>query len=589
MTAVEVPLYLAKPTYDRETFGRLERQQDYWYIRDGHPALLEMAKRVLPGCEHGEHGRRSSTLRFKATRRAVGDLNWIMLRYPLYIEHPNQFEIDRQAAISHATRREQNQNIDVAVPPAMFKGQLINPFQGEGVSFLTVNRRTLLADDMGLGKTVQALAALVSVSAFPALVVCTPNTTRQWVKMAEAFLDLPTGALFADQNNSFCQIIKGLKPYQLKKRHIYITHYGLLRGWKEELRSMGLKTVIFDEIQELRHANTQKYSIASLIAGDADYVWGLSGTPIYNYGSEIWSVLNILDYHCLGDWESFSREWCDGYGQKIVVKPELLNDHLRREGLMIRRVKEDVQGQLPPKRRVVHAIDHDEDLYADLIREASAIARRYDSLVGRQERGEAQLYIEGASRKATGVSKAPYVGEFVRSLIEAGERPLVYAWHHEVHAQIRESLGKHGADGAMITGQQTPAQKIEAIEAFAKGNLHYMQLSLRSTAGINGLQERATCVVFGELDWSPAAHSQCEDRAHRMGINKQLESLLCYYLVSQTGYDGVIMNALGLKIGQFVGIMGDRAQTEDDRQRSIESGREHLRKVIGALNTLGSA
>ena len=59
-------------------------------------------------------------------------------------------------------------------------------------------------------------------------------------------------------------------------------------------------------------------------------VAGLSGTLIYNYGGEIWNVVNIIDYHFLGDWESFSREWCAGYGNRIVLKPQLLGDHLRQ-------------------------------------------------------------------------------------------------------------------------------------------------------------------------------------------------------------------------------------------------------------------
>ena len=61
-------------------------------------------------------------------------------------------------------------------------------------------------------------------------------------------------------------------------------------------------------------------------------VIGLSGTPIYNRGAEIWNVINILDFHFLGNYESFTREWCYGYGNQIVQKPELLGDYLRARG-----------------------------------------------------------------------------------------------------------------------------------------------------------------------------------------------------------------------------------------------------------------
>src|SRR5690606_26482282 len=122
-------------------------------------------------------------------------------------------------------------------------------------------------------------------------------------------------------------------------------------------------TVVFDEIQELRHSGTEKYSAASLLAESCQRVMGLSGTPIYKHGGEIWNVVNILDYHLLGDWESFTREWCYGYGNNIVAKPDLLGEHLRREGLMLRRTKTEVLPELPDKRRLVQEIDCDSAVY----------------------------------------------------------------------------------------------------------------------------------------------------------------------------------------------------------------------------------
>ena len=76
---------------------------------------------------------------------------------------------------------------------------------------------------------------------------------------------------------------------------------------------------------------------ASLLSESCENVIGLSGTPIYNNGGEIWNVVNIIDFHFLGDWESFSREWCYGYNTAVVAKPELLGEYLRSEGLMLRR------------------------------------------------------------------------------------------------------------------------------------------------------------------------------------------------------------------------------------------------------------
>ena len=574
------------PGADGANYGRLRYEDGYYYVT-AEPAVLETAKRLFPGCHFGPGGRKSGQIRFRATRRAVGDLNWLMLRYPLTIDQPDQFEADRQRAVHHAEQRQHNLDLKPAVPPASFTGQLIG-FQAEAVSYLCANERTLCADEMGLGKTITALATLAKLSAFPALLVVPTNVQLQWRSQAGAFLNLqPKDQLYADSSESggegLCHIIRGLKPYDLPAKHLYIIHYGLLRGWRDELLKLGLKAAVFDEIQELRHTGTKKYSVASEVAGAVDYCFGLSGTPIHNLGGEIWSITNILDYHCLGDWEGFSREWCTGYGSPIVEQPEVLNDHLHREGLMIRRRKADVQDQLPPKRRVVHTIDHDHDQYKHLMRDAARLASRYDEIRGWHERGEAALQIEQESRRATGVSKAPYVTHFVRTLLEAGERPIVYAWHHDVHQHLVEKLGDEGWKLMKITGQQTQKGKDRAVREFARGDLQMVQVSLRAAAGLDGLQGAATCVVFAELDWSPAIHSQCEDRLHRVGVG-DVESVLCYYLVSQTGYDGVVMDALGLKIGQFTGIMGDPSETEEDRQRAYKEGQAHLRRVIGKLH-----
>ncbi len=100
-------------------------------------------------------------------------------------------------------------------------------------------------------------------------------------------------------------------------------------------------------------------------------------------------------------------------------------------------------------------------------------------------------------------------------------------------------------------------------------------ISLRAAAGLN--LQRASCVVFGELDWSPAVHSQAEDRAHRMG---QTDSILCYYLVAPQGSDRDMQDALGLKVSQFVALMGDRTQDFDDVQRAQQAAKAHIAHLL---------
>lgn len=580
---MSLPLYLTEPQTDGQTYGTLihDKGREGWVI-EAEPAVLEMAKRVFPGCRDFGAGR----VRFPDTKRAAGDLNWLMLRFPLVIRQPDRFREARDKAIAHALRREKLQVLTPAKPPATFNGTLF-PFQADGVSFLVANEKTLLADDMGLGKTIEAIAALATAHAFPCLLVVPNNVQLQWRRQAGTFLDLQTSGqqkfdiIPEDRGKRLAHLIKGRKPYDLPDVPIYITHYGLIADWYKSLSEIGLKAIVFDEIQELRHTGTMKYTAASDLSLAVRYVWGLSGTPIYNYGDEIWSITNILDYHALGDRDSFTKEWCTGYGEKVVAKPDLLGSYLRREGLMIRRTKAEVQSELPPKRRVVHLVDHDEHRYSAMITEAVRLARGYGDLKEWHEKGQTKRQIEGKARQATGEAKAPYVATFVQSLLEAGERVLLYAYHHRVHDILADDLREFSP--VKISGHETQKEKDEAVEAFANGRTNLIQLSLRSTAGLDRLQGRGTCVVFAELDWSPAIHTQCEDRLHRLGVDASLESILCYYMVTDTGMDETMQEALGLKVGQFVGLMGDKGETEEDKALAAQAAERHLDRVIERL------
>ena len=108
-----------------------------------------------------------------------------------------------------------------------------------------------------------------------------------------------------------------------------------------------------------------------------------------------------------------------------------------------------------------------------------------------------------------------------------------------------------------------------------RGGTNLCVISLRSAAGLN--LQRASCVVFGELDWSPAVHAQAEDRAHRMG---QQDSILCYYLVAPQGSDRDMQDALGLKVSQFVQLMGDKAPDMDDVQRAQRAAKAHIGRML---------
>ena len=565
----DFPAYLRDVPPDQPAYGTLSynRRSKCWTIK-AEPCVTELAKRLFPGCD----GRGRGVARFTAHRRIVGELNWLMQRYPLEIKEADRvrWESALDEAREYAVRREQARTQpETAEPPKeTFSGELL-PFQKQGLAFLLASRRCLLADEMGLGKTVQALAFLAASSAYPAVLVVPPHLIRNWQRELERFLS-PDGRLRV-------HVIRGLKPYPLPEADVYIIHYLLLRGWKDVLPEQGFRTVIFDEIQELRHNGTSKYSAASLLSEACENAIGLSGTPIYNQGGEIWNVVNILDFHFLGDWESFSREWCYGYNSAMVAKPELLGEHLRREGLMLRRLKSEVLTELAPKRRLVQEIDWDDAVYRELMKPVAEQLRLLRATDDPSRRALIEDAICQQQRQATGVAKAPFVCAFVKALVESGERVLLMAHHHAVMDIYKREL--RALHPGFITGRETDKQKDAAVSAFMSGKSNLVCISLRSASGLN--LQQATCVVFGELDWSPAVHSQAEDRAHRIG---QTDSLLCYYLVSPRGSDRDMQDALGLKVSQFVSLMGDApVSPEESALRQVEA-RERIRRLVERLS-----
>ena len=223
-------------------------------------------------------------------------------------------------------------------------------------------------------------------------------------------------------------------------------------------------------------------------------------------------------------------------------------------------------------------LDWNDKVYAKLMAPILPQLTRWrtDAALTASQRALLEESISLHARQATGVAKAPYVCQFVRMLLEGGEKVLLFAHHHQVMDVYREEL-KAFSPG-FITGREIAAMKDRAVERFMTGKTDVLCISLRAASGLN--LQRATCVVFGELDWSPAVHSQAEDRAHRIG---QEDSLLCYYLVSPQGSDAEMQEALGLKVSQFVGLMGDAPTTQEDALSSAQQARQHVERLVARL------
>jgi SWI/SNF-related matrix-associated actin-dependent regulator 1 of chromatin subfamily A len=544
--------HLQPPAAGRKTFGRLslEKSGSLWRI-EADPPVLELMKRIHPACRDTD-----GVVRVPLSDRAIESLAWFMLKYPLKVEARSQAKWSEcvKSAEKMVLRREGLTPAESIVQPSTIRGTLLE-FQREDVATMARAKRIVNGCATGAGKTVEALATLAYTSAYPALLVVKPNVLAQWERMIETWLvpprpaGLPPGIAVAPRA-SF-QRLQGLKPGGIPQKPIIILHYLLLHAWRRELAEYGFRTIVFDECQELRNPESLKYAAAAMIAREAEYVFGLSATPIYGYGAEAHSVWSVIEPGCLGTTESFQEEWCHKYDKRRVREPEQLGDYLRSQELFFIRSADEIKSKLPPKRRITWAVESDKKVYESLIGEARRLAKSYESL-GYLQRGQAKQKIGAKSRLAAGVAKVDAVAEFVRGLLLDGNKILLTAHHHQVH----EALKRHfGARLVRCTGLESVKERQASMAAFLEGRADIFLLANRMGDGLDGLQARATCVVIAEFDFSPQLHSQIEDRVWRRGLKLSTE-VPCYYPYSPAHYDSIMMEILDLKVGQFSGLMG---------------------------------
>ncbi len=336
---------------------------------------------------------------------------------------------------------------------------------------------------------------------------------------------------------------------------MYISRYTCLAGWSDFSATGFFKSVIFDEIQDLRHNNTEKYGGASSLCNHTERALGLSATPIYNYGNEIFNIGNLISPGCLGTHYEFTREWCPN--GKVVTDPHALGTYLREKHIMLRRTREEVGRELPEINKLIYTVGYDEEEVKH--QEERAVRMAIRTTAGSfMERGMAARELNIFVRHLTGVSKAKDVAAFVKMFMEDGEPLVLAGWHRDVYDIWMQELKEYNP--VMYTGSESPSQKDEAVRKFTNGETKLFIISLRSGIGLDGLQHICKTVVYGELDPSPKVHSQLTARVDRDGQKHQVTEI---YLVSDFGSDPVIMDILGVKSSQSFGILNPGAEMGD--------------------------
>ena len=385
----------------------------------------------------------------------------------------------------------------------------------------------ILADDMGLGKTLQTLAHILTEKqsghsrGLPTLVIAPTSVVPNW--RAEVLKFTPSLRVL---------VLNGpdRKKYYRSIPHadLVLTSYALLQRDIDKLAAVPFHMVVLDEAQYIKNPRSKMAQAACKL--DARNRLCLSGTPIENHLGELWSLMNFLVPGFLGTEDAIL---------KSRVAP-----------LILRRTKDQVAKELPPKTELVHLIELNtgqKDLYETVRatmnkRVREAIAARgieqsqivfLDALLKlRQICCHPKLLPEDYSNDVVESAKLDFLTELLAVLIEEGRRILLFSQFTTMLALIEAHLVKEKIQYLKLTGASKDRGKL--VEDFQNGKAPVFLISLK--AGGTGLNlTAADTVIHYDPWWNPAAEAQATDRAYRIGQNNPVfvHKLLCQDTVEE--------------------------------------------------------
>lgn len=413
----------------------------------------------------------------------------------------------------------------------------LRPYQIDGYQWMarlnSWGAGALLADDMGLGKTVQTIAfLLLKADEGPSLVVAPASVAPNWKVEMEKFAPSMHSVVL-----NFCsdrkETIEKAGP-----NDVIITTYGILLSEQEIINSRKWNIACLDEAHIIKNRGAKTSAAAMKIQADNRVI--LTGTPVQNHLSELWSLFQFINPGLLGGYEVFSRKFItpierdqDKYCQARldkVVHP-----------FMLRRTKNSVLEELPEKTEIYQKIQLSQDEMAvyEVIRQKAEnllAAQDKDMKIDfnvlaeitrlRQASCSAQL-IEpnwnGTSSKVTALL------ELLQGIIEGDNRALVFSQFTSFLNIVRKTLDEAGISYLYIDGTVPVKQRTELVNKFQRGECPLFIISLK--AGGLGLNlTNANYVIHLDPWWNPAIEQQATDRAYRIG---QKQAVTVYHLVAE--------------------------------------------------------
>ena len=575
---------------------------DSSWVLTANPYVLHRAGQAIPGSRQIHDGR----IAYPRTDDVAAELMWFRRRFAFQCDDKSEGELRTAAARSSMRELSARKVIAGKFDRSRInfrEGRTPRDYQVMAAKLLRAVEGYVLADELGLGKTVEAAAAIADPSMYPAVVIAPANLGYQWKEQLEYFID-----------DCAVHLINRMDPYdllicwrcqacgkQVEPRNVALKHcpscgghkmvrcypdvtvcsYRKAYAWRYKLAGM-VKSVVFDEAQELRLDTSEKYRGCLHIAHASKYRLAMSAKPIHNYGGEIYNIVNVVAPMRLGSKSDFQMQWCtyneSNGSEPALDDPQACGQYLISQHLMLRRTRADVGRELPQEQRVIHPVEVDLDRFRRESATATPLARTIVS--GREGPGSLKTF-DKLMWQATGIAKAEAVAGFVELLLESGEPIVLFGYHRAVYEQWCRFLKRFNP--LMYTGSESASKKHENKQRFLAGESNLLIASLKSGAGLDGLQQRVKVGAFGEFDWSPSVIDQCVGRYHRDG---QKNACLSYYLPSTCGIDPHMLDTLELRRQQTDRFLGsDGPDLVATKSKSVEA---HIRELASQFLKLAS-
>eukprot|EP01103_Thecamoeba_quadrilineata_P015644 TRINITY_DN5007_c0_g1_i1.p1 TRINITY_DN5007_c0_g1~~TRINITY_DN5007_c0_g1_i1.p1 ORF type:complete len:823 (-),score=154.18 TRINITY_DN5007_c0_g1_i1:46-2403(-) len=434
---------------------------------------------------------------------------------------------------------ETDEPVDLSsIPVNLLKSMF--PFQLEGLKLgISMKGKVMLADDMGLGKTIQAIAlAAYYRNEWPFLIICPSSVRYNWVNELQKWLSIS-----ADDINV---ILTGKSEDLRLEKMVTIISYDLVPRLAPFLKKAAFKIVIADESHYLKTRNAKRTQAAVPLLKKAKRTLLLTGTPALSRPSELFSQLEGLGWAKKTPFDSFKKfafRYCaahrGAFGWDYSGSSNLPELHrILESSFMIRRMKKDVLEQLPLKTRKQVFIEPSPAILKEIVKMSTQAAR-----LGRKTMQYRELIT--AMYVLTGKAKIDAAKEYLKDLVEKGDKFIVFAHHMAVMDAIQDFIKESGHKYIRIDGT-TPSQlRQELVNTFQNDEKCKVAILSITAAGQGITLNAAALAVFVELYWTPGVLLQAEDRIHRIG---QTFPVTIHYLMSRKTLDDGIWPLLSRKM-----------------------------------------